>query len=74
MSMIEVERALEHVAAAEEAAEAAGPDAVEGDAEAREQQGQFAYRLAVVRPLPLLCVAVLRWCAPSCMYVFSLRA
>lgn len=52
MSMVEVERALEHVAATEEAAAAApgaGGPPDEGAVEAREQQGLFAYRLAVVR-------------------------
>lgn len=50
MSMVEVERALEHVAATEEAAAAApgaGGPPDEGAVEAREQQGLFAYRLAV---------------------------
>jgi hypothetical protein len=66
MSMVEVERALEHVAAAEEAA-AAAPGAAgpvdEGAVEAREQQGLFAYRLAVVSGWPAVdCLHVLLAC------------
>lgn len=57
MAMVEVERALEHVATAEEAAAAAkaaaattpgGGEPEEAAVEAAEQQGLFAYRLAVV--------------------------
>lgn len=51
MAFVEVERALEHVAAAEDAAvaaAAAGTEPVaEAAAETREQQGLLAYRLAV---------------------------
>lgn len=47
MSMVGVERALEQLAAAQEAGER-GVDDEEAAAEARERQGIYAYRLAVV--------------------------
>lgn len=57
MAMVEVERALEHVATAEEAAAAAGAEPEDAVVEAAEQQGLYAYRLAVVSAV--LCCAVL---------------
>lgn len=49
MAMVEVERALEQVASAEEAVPAAGAELEPADslAAAAEQQGLYAYRLAV---------------------------
>lgn len=53
MAFVEVERALEHVATADEAAAAAAAageePAAEALAEGREQQGLMLFRLAVVR-------------------------
>jgi hypothetical protein len=52
MAMVEVERALEQVAAAQEGAEAAaaaGGDGADALADVRERRGLYAYRLAVVR-------------------------
>ena len=64
MAMVEVERALEHVASAEEAAAAAaaaGAEPEDAVAEAAEQHGLFAYRLAVVSGCQSFYWSVLVW-------------